>query len=282
MSLKQKKIGFIGCGNMAHAIITGLIRQGTPAENITASNRTLSKLEQIRLSTGIAITNDNGIVAQCSDVIILSVKPQVLAQVCQPLTGINLSSKLVISIAAGVATTTIEHWLAQPCSIVRAMPNTPASILQAATGLYSNLRCAVEQQEVAESIFAAIGKTEWVKDESLINVVTAIAGSSPAYVFKFIEAMVEQATLDGLEPRCARKLATQAVLGAAKLAQSQEEVNLEDLTVAVTSPGGTTAAALASLEQNHFTDTLQQAVSAATNRGIALGQEINATTGEQP
>jgi len=258
---------------MASAIISGLVNKGLTPTNIKASNRSEDKLHKIKSSSGILTTADNRHAAEFSEVIVISVKPQILPQVCEQLRDIDLSNKLIVSVAAGITTGKITEFLGQPVAVVRAMPNTPAIISEGATGLFANSQTSQKQKDSAIAIFSAIGKTEWVEQESLIDVVTAIAGSAPAYVFLFIQAMVDQAVKDGLDPISARNLATQAVLGASKLAQIKTDDSLNDLRKAVTSPGGTTAAALASFEQDNFSNIIKKAVSAAINRGKELGEQ---------
>ena len=211
------KISFIGCGNMASAIIHGLIANGLDTENILASNRGQEKLEAIKNSTGIQVTTDNIKAANFSDILILAIKPQILPKICQQLGSIDLSNKLIISVVAGVTTDRISQLCHreipnkescnQALSIVRAMPNTPATISEAATGLYANSKTSAAQKTQATNIFDAIGLSQWVDKESLIEVITGIAGSSPAYIFLFIQSMVERAVEQGLEPEAARKLA---------------------------------------------------------------------------
>ncbi len=269
----NNKISFIGCGNMASAIILGLVDKGLAPTNIKASNRGHEKLNKIKELSGILTTIDNRKAVEFSEVIVISVKPQILPLVCKQLNDIDLSNKLFISVAAGVTSDKIAELLNQPVAIVRAMPNTPASISESATGLFANNQTSQNQKDSAVAIFSTIGKTEWVEQESLIDVVTAIAGSAPAYVFLLIQAMVEQAINNGLDPIVARNLATQAVMGASKLAQIQSDDSLNELRKIVTSPGGTTAAAIASFEQNEFSNIIKKAISAAINRGKELGEQ---------
>lgn len=267
------KISFIGCGNMASAIILGLVENGLTPQNIMASNRSSEKLDKIKSTSNILTTTNNREAAEFSDVIVISVKPQILPQVCGQLCDIDLSNKLVISIAAGITTDKIVRNLAQPVAVVRAMPNTPSTILEGATGLFANSHTSENQKNSATNIFSSIGIAEWVDKESLIDVVTAIAGSAPAYVFLFLQSMIEQAIDSGLAPTSARNLATQAVKGASQLAQTKSDESLQDLRKAVTSPGGTTAAAISSFEQDEFSNIIKKAVSAAINRSKELGEQ---------
>lgn len=273
MAEKKSIIGFIGAGNMASAIIEGLVASGKPAQEIVASNPTEPKLQWLAKSCGIKTTSDNLAAVNMSNVIVLAIKPQKLASVCEKLATQDLTGKLIISIAAGINSDKITQLLGQPLAIIRAMPNTPATVSLGATGLFANTKTSQYQRQLAESIFSAVGTTEWVEQESLIDVVTAIAGSAPAYVFQFIESMVAQAMAEGMDSKCARNLATQAVLGAAKLAQTKSQTSLQDLRIAVTSPGGTTAAALASFAEDDFSNIIQKAVAAAAARGRELGEK---------
>ncbi len=269
----QTDIAFIGAGNMSTAIIQGLVSSGADVAKITASNPSQSKLDQLKQQCEIRTTNDNLEAAKRADVIVLGVKPQKLPDVCKHLSQLDLTGKLIISVAAGVTVDAIANDLNQPLAIVRAMPNTPATVSAAATGMYANGATSESQKQITESIFASIGVTEWVENESLIDVVTGIAGSAPAYIFQFIQSMVDQAISEGMPAECARNLATQAVLGAAKLAQAKPESTLEELRIAVTSPGGTTAAALNSFAEDGFSNIIQKAVAAAVNRGRELGEQ---------
>ena len=265
------KIGFIGCGNMTSAIVRGLINSGISREEILASNRGVEKLEEIKHQTGISSTQDNLLCAEFSEVLILSVKPQVLPEVCVSLKEADLSSKVIVSIAAGITTTKISESLNQDVPVIRAMPNTPALVSEGATGLFANRLTTVEQKQQVQSIFDSVGCTSWVENESLIDVVTAIAGSAPAYIYMLMDAITEQAVSDGLNYSSARKLVTQAVIGSGKLAQLNEETSLLELRQNVTSRGGTTAAAIDSFEQNGFSNIVKQAVSAAIKRSRELG-----------
>jgi len=266
------KISFIGCGNMASAIVQGLVSTGMPADQIMASNPSNEKLKAIKSKTGILTTRDNIKAANFSDCLVLSIKPQILPKICEQLSSIDLTKKLIISVAAGVSSKKIGELLTQPLAVIRAMPNTPALVSEAATGLYANELSSKTERLKAEEIFLSIGEVKWVENESLIDVVTGISGSAPAYIFLFIQSMINQAVKQGLDPETARTLATQAVKGSALLAQNQNSTPLCELQKRVTSPGGTTEAAIKSFEENNFSNIIEQAVAAAISRGKELGE----------
>ncbi|MGB0496336.1 MAG: pyrroline-5-carboxylate reductase [Kangiellaceae bacterium] len=267
------RIGFIGCGNMASAIIKGMVRSGFNANRILVSNRSIEKLEKIQTDTAVSITQNNQQVCENSDVIMLAIKPQMFETVCKPLSKVNMENKLVISVAAGVNTSRITNLFEQDFAVIRAMPNTPSMISEGATGLFANTLCSHEDKNIATKIFQSVGNFAWVKDEDQINTVTAIAGSSPAYIYLFMQAMIDQAMTLGLDAESARTLVTQSLLGTAKLAQAHTDTPLSDLREAVTSPGGTTFEAIHSLNNNNFSEIVKDAVKAAYNRGVNLGED---------
>jgi len=271
MTPSPQKYGFIGCGNMAKALIQGLLADSVAPENIWVSCPQPEKHKAFAEQTQINMTRDSIVLAQQALTMILAVKPQVIPQVLDQLSQIDLSEHSIISIAAGINCDTIEKRLQQPVAIIRAMPNTPAAIQQAATGLFANTRVNTSQKIVAKQLFSAVGQFAWVELESQIDLVTAIAGSSPAYCFMFIQAMVEQAEDLGMPESVARQLATQSMLGAAKLVQTNTSQELQQLIDAVTSKGGTTEAAIASLKQNKFSDSIKEAVKSAYQRAQQLG-----------
>ncbi|MCW9000531.1 MAG: pyrroline-5-carboxylate reductase, partial [Kangiellaceae bacterium] len=221
---------------------------------------------------GLHITNNNREAAEFADIVVLAVKPQKMPDVLPQLSHINFADKFIISVAAGYMSTKIETGLDQSVPIIRAMPNTPALIKLGATGMFATSKVNTEQKQVAQSIFEAIGETVWVEKESQIDIVTAIAGSSPAYAFLFMQAIIDQAVANGLSEEKAFKLVTQAISGAAQLAQAQTDKSLEILRKEVTSPGGTTAAAISSFKNDDFENIVKKAVSAAVNRGRELGK----------
>ncbi len=266
----NKAVAFIGCGNMAQAIIGGLVESGWPAEKIIASNPSTPKLEKVADRFNIKTSFDNKQAANFADILVIAVKPQKMADAIGQLSDCDLTNKLVISVAAGQTIQQICKLLGQSPTVVRAMPNTPALIKQGATGVYAPASISAPNKAIVTRIFEAIGTITWVDKESQIDMVTAIAGSSPAYVFLMMQAMIEQAQSAELDERQAFNLVTQAFSGAAQLARSTPEKSLEQLRREVTSPGGTTAAAITSLKNANFESIVKQAVLAAENRGKEL------------
>ena len=268
----ELKIAFIGGGNMAQALIGGLAGRLTAATNIHIVDvmpTTLTLLsERFGVTTAQAPTD---VLAAC-DVIVLAVKPQQLREVVATIKPF-LTSQLVLSIAAGIRAADISRWLGGHQAIVRTMPNTPALIGKGITGAYAMSGVTELQKESADALLRSVGETVWVTDEAQIDSVTAISGSGPAYVFYFIEAMQQAATELGLSAEQGRQLAQATFAGAAALAsQSDEPVSL--LRERVTSKGGTTYAALTSMEASGVKAALVKALHAAADRGRELGEEF--------
>ncbi|MGX5172931.1 pyrroline-5-carboxylate reductase [Aliikangiella sp. IMCC44653] len=267
----QPKVAFIGCGNMARAIILGMLKSGWPVNSVMGSNPSQGKLNLLLEHYPMPTTHNNQQAVEFADIVVLAVKPQKMLEVCRPLAHIDMRTKLVISVAAGFPADKIANAFEQDIAVIRAMPNTPALIGSGATGLYANAKVSSQQKAQAEAIFGSVGKSAWVENESDINTVTAIAGSSPAYVFLMMQSMVEQAIACGLSQSTAKALVTQAFLGTAQLAQETPAKSLEQLRKEVTSPGGTTAAAINSLIGDNFEAIVKSAVTAAIRRGEELG-----------
>jgi pyrroline-5-carboxylate reductase len=264
-------VGFIGAGNMARSLAGGLARNGWPRDRIALSDPDHTQRAAVTQSLGLTVHDNNLEVARQADILVFAVKPQLLAQVATELAvTVQQKKPLVISIAAGVRSADIERWLGGNIPIVRAMPNTPALIGSGAAGLYGNARVTETQHDQAESILRAVGATVWVTDEQLIDVVTALSGSGPAYFFLVMEALEEAAIKAGLDPTHARLLTLETAVGAAKMAlEGSEEPAL--LRKRVTSPGGTTEAAINVMEQSGLRRILGEAVAAATRRAHELG-----------
>lgn len=267
----NKKIAFIGAGNMAKAIIGGLIARGYDAKKITASGPRIENLQQVADEFSIVVTTDNLAAARNADVIILSVKPQMLKQVATEIASATSHQPLIISLAAGITTESLQTWLGKNSSLVRAMPNTPSQVLLGATGMFANAQVTFEQKEIAHSILSAVGVVTWVANESLINTVTAVSGSGPAYYFLFMEAMIEAAIQQGMSPADAKVLTLQTALGAATLA-AKSELDVSELRRRVTSPKGTTEQAILSFESDQLRTIVAKAMQSCANRADELSK----------
>ncbi len=282
-TLLNQQIGFIGAGNMAQAIIHGLLasdRQsktdGLHASQIACANPSNGKLELLKQQYPKLITsNDNREVAQQADILLIAVKPQKLAEALTPLADLDFSNKLLISVAAGVETATFATLLQQELALVRAMPNTPAVISQGATGLFATKMVTEKQKAQAAAIFEAVGQSAWIAKETQMDLVTAIAGSAPAYYFLFLEAIIESAIAQGMDLATAKLLASQTAFGATAMVAQDLEQDIAELRQNVTSPGGTTAAALASFEHNQFKQIVDKAIRSAVDRGQELAKIAN-------
>ncbi|WP_251358750.1 pyrroline-5-carboxylate reductase [Kangiella sp. TOML190] len=272
-TLEKVHIGFIGAGNMAQAIIHGLLSNGLSQNQVACSNPSNGKLEALKQQyPNLTTSNHNRQVVETSDIVIFAVKPQKLAAALTPLADQNFSNKLLISVAAGVETETFSTLLKQELAVVRAMPNTPALIGQGATGLFATESVNRQQKSQSETIFDAVGKSAWLEQEQQMDLVTAIAGSAPAYYFLFLEAIIDSAIAQGMDPKTAKLLASQTAFGASSMVAQDLSQDIATLRTKVTSPGGTTAAALASFEQSQFQSIVDKAIKSAVNRGIELAK----------
>ncbi len=259
---------------MASSLIGGLINNHYPADHISVTDLEPQKLDQLSQQYQIQTSTDNLDVVRQSDIVVLAVKPQVLAEVCKQLSSTVCETRpLIISIAAGIRSTDIDRWLGNGHAIVRCMPNTPSLIQAGATGLYANAQCDEQQKQTAQQILQSAGLTLWVEEESLLDAVTAVSGSGPAYFFLFMEAMQQAGTKLGLDEDTASLLARQTALGAARMAIEGED-NPATLRAKVTSKGGTTAAAIASFEQSGFAEMVERALTAARDRACELADEL--------
>ena len=267
-------IAFIGAGNMAGALIAGLIADGVPVERIIATDPAADKCEALRAATGIRTLQDNRAAAAVADIVVLAVKPQIIREVALELAPqIQATRPLVISIAAGVRCDSLQAWLGGRVALVRTMPNTPAMIQSGATVLYATPLVSDAQREQAESLMRAVGLTQWIDDELLMDAVTALSGSGPAYYFLVMEAMEAAACELGLPPRTAHLLTLQTAFGAARMALESSDPP-QTLRARVTSPGGTTERALQALEQGGLRDLFRRALEAARDRSVELSTDI--------
>lgn len=270
MTLSQHMIGFIGSGNMANALIGGLIANGHPAQQIIASDLDIAKGQALSEQYGIRVTQDNFEVVNSSDVVVLAVKPQIMQKVAEPLQVLVQQHKpLVISIAAGIRTDALQIWLGSDTAIVRCMPNTPALLQAGATGLYATAQVSAEQKQLAEAILATAGITWWMDKEADLDAVTAVSGSGPAYFFLILQAMEQAGEQLGLSAAAARQLSAQTALGAARMVLEGGE-DPATLRAKVTSPGGTTERAIQSMQNDGLESIMIRALTAARDRAVAL------------
>jgi pyrroline-5-carboxylate reductase len=266
-------IGFIGAGNMAYAIISGLMNNGVAATQIKISDTDKTLLSLRKKEFQLEIFTDNLELAKRCDVLIFAIKPQILADVCRQLKGALNPKTLIISIAAGVRTADINRWLGDNQAIVRAMPNTPALLNQGISGSFANEKVSDGQKKLAHTILQSVGKNLWVVEENQLNAVTAVSGSGPAYFFLMIEAMTKAGVSLGLDEKMAQKLSIQTALGASMMANTGDNSPTE-LRQKVTSPNGTTQAAIESFQAQNFEQIIAHAMRAAFDRAGELANEL--------
>jgi pyrroline-5-carboxylate reductase len=270
--MTRQTIGFIGAGNMARSLAGGLLNNGWARDRLVFSDPEPQQRQAIETALGVRAFASNADCVEHARIVVLAVKPQVLKAVAQDLAAaVQAEQPLVISIAAGVRTEAIERWLGGGLAVVRAMPNTPALVGSGASGLYANPRVSSEQRDQAEALLRAVGVTVWLDREDLLDAVTAVSGSGPAYFFLFIEALEAAAVRAGLDTATARLLAVETAYGAAKMALESGEEPAQ-LRKRVTSPGGTTERALAVMEQAQLPDIVDRAVQAARARSEELAR----------
>ncbi|AHI30792.1 MULTISPECIES: pyrroline-5-carboxylate reductase [Marinobacter] len=267
-------ISFIGAGNMASAIIGGMLDSGFKAANIWVSAPDDNHLQSIRKQFGVSVTTDNRYCAEQADMVVLAVKPQVMASVCSDIAPVVQNTRpLMVSIAAGLEASTLDEWLGGGLPLVRVMPNTPSLVGKGAAGLYANDQVKEKQKTMVESVFNSIGSALWVEDESLLHAVTALSGSGPAYFFLMLEALEEAATDAGIAGETARALAIQTMAGAAEMA-GRSEHDPGQLKRNVMSPGGTTEQAIQTFEEGGMRDLVKKAYSAAYKRSGEMAKEL--------
>ncbi len=272
----NQRIAFIGAGNMAGALIGGLLADGLPPDKLIAADPNPAQRAALSEMRGIETTASNEEAVSGADTVVLAVKPQTLKDVAEALAAsVQATRPLIISIAAGIRCERVASWLGGGLPVVRAMPNTPALVQSGATGMYANAAVSSEQKESAESLLRAVGLTCWLEQESTIDAVTALSGSGPAYYFLVMEVMEAAATKLGLPAETARLLNLQTALGAARMALESSEPP-QTLRARVTSPGGTTAAALHVLEAGNLQALFDDALAAARDRSVTLSDELGA------
>jgi len=267
-------LSFIGGGNMAGSLIAGLIADGWNPASIRVSDTDTRQLGRLSQRFPIETTSDNARAIEGADVVVMAVKPQVMENVALTLaSSLSRVEPLVISIAAGIPEAALRQWLGDKTAIVRCMPNTPAMVQSGATAMYANPFVTDDQRSIAESILRAVGIIIWVDDEAMMDAVTALSGSGPAYIFLFLEAMQSAGQELGFSGETAYLLALQTVFGAAKMAlESQEDA--ATLRQRVTSPGGTTERAINTLHEGGFEKLVSKALHAAAERSRELAREF--------
>ncbi|XKE45815.1 pyrroline-5-carboxylate reductase [Halomonas organivorans] len=268
------QVTFIGAGNMASAIIGGMIESGYPRDAITATAPHEEALAPIRERLSIHTSTDNAAAVAEADVVVLAVKPQIMHDVCADLRdAVQARKPLILSVAAGLSADTLETWLGGELAVVRCMPNTPSLVGAGAAGLYANGRVDGDQRRLATELLEAVGLVEWVEEEALLEAVTAVSGSAPAYFFLMFEAMEEAGAKLGLPADTARRLAMQTAFGAARMAMDSDKTPGE-LKRNVMSPGGTTERAIAHLEDAGLRRIVAEAMDACATRAREMAEEL--------
>ncbi|MFG0763461.1 pyrroline-5-carboxylate reductase [Aeromonas media] len=270
--MQHRTLAFIGAGNMSRSIIAGLIQAGYPAERITAANPSRPKLDELADQFGIHITQNNAEAAREAEVIVLAVKPQLMAAMLEALVAElgSLEGKLLVSIAAGIKVERLQEMAGGHARIIRTMPNTPSLLGLGMTGLYAPAGIEQADRDFAEQMMQAVGKTLWVAQESGINGVIAAAGSAPAYFFLFMQGIAEEAEAMGFTPEQARLLVQQTALGAAAMVEQNPELSLQVLREQVTSKGGTTAEAVKTFQEQGLKPLTARAMQAAVTRAAEM------------
>ncbi|HXR02410.1 MAG TPA: pyrroline-5-carboxylate reductase [Pseudomonas sp.] len=268
--MSKTRIAFIGAGNMAASLIGGMRAQGVEADLISASDPGAETRERVAREHGIRMVADNAQAIDGADVVLLAVKPQMMKTVCESLKPALKPEQLVVSIAAGITCASMQAWLGEQ-PIVRCMPNTPALLRQGVSGLYATADVSPTQRQQAETLLSAVGIALWLDEETQLDAVTAVSGSGPAYFFLLIEAMTAAGVKLGLSHDVAEQLAEQTALGAARMA-TESDVDAAELRRRVTSPAGTTEAAIKSFQADGFEAIVEKALSAAAHRSAEMAE----------
>jgi len=266
-------IGFIGAGNMAYALIKGLLNNGFDANQINISDPNEELLLNRESELKVTTYSDNTSLLSNSDIIFFAVKPQVLSSVCLELKGVVKSKHLFVSIVAGIRSSDINRWLGGNFALIRTMPNTPALFQSGVTGLFANKVVDNEQKTLVESILSSVGECFWVNEEKLIDAITAISGSGPAYFFLLMESMKQAGMALGLDEETANSLSIQTAYGASLMANKTGK-DSRTLRTEVTSPNGTTQSAIESFQDQNFEGIVANATRAAYDRARELSNEL--------
>jgi pyrroline-5-carboxylate reductase len=270
-------LAFLGGGNMGRALIGGLLRRGTRPEHICVGESFAPARDALSADFGIQATTDNAAAVEAASVVVVAVKPQIAGTVLAPLQPLLQRTRpLVISIAAGIRIAALESWCGAGVPVVRAMPNRPALVGAGATGLFAPASVASAHREVAEKVMQAVGEVVWVTTEDHLDVVTALSGSGPAYFFLLAELLTQGAIDLGLEPSAARRLAIATLHGAGQLAHAGDG-DLARMRAEVTSKGGTTEAAVKSLESADLRGIIARALEAAARRSRELAEQFGSS-----
>ena len=266
-------IGFIGAGNMAYALIKGLLNNGFDANQINISDPNEELLLNRESELKVTTYSDNTSLLSNSDIIFFAVKPQVLSSVCLELKGVVKSKHLFVSIVAGIRSSDINRWLGGNFALIRTMPNTPALFQTGVTGLFANELVNNEQKSLVSSILSSVGECFWVDEEKLIDAITAISGSGPAYFFLLMESMKQAGMALGLDEETANSLSIQTAYGASLMANKTGK-DSRTLRAEVTSPNGTTQSAIESFQDQNFEGIVANATRAAYDRARELSNEL--------
>ena len=267
--MTKPTIAFIGTGNMARAILEGLLSDGYPAGSIWATRRQVDLLADLA-DQGVNTTSDNAVAVAAADIVVISVKPQMMRETLKGLApAIQARKPLLVSVAAGIDADALERWAGGDLAVIRSMPNTPSLLKRGACGLFANARTSAEQRQSANDIMGAVGITIWCDTEAGIDQVIAVSGSGPAYFFLMMEKMIEAGISLGMDADAARELTLQTALGAAQMAK-QTGVEPAELRRRVTSPGGTTEQAILSFERDNLGDTVKRAMTSCRDRAVEM------------
>ena len=266
-------IGFIGAGNMAYALIKGLLNNGFNTNQINISDPNEELLQSRESELEVTTYSDNTSLLSNSDIIFFAVKPQVLSSVCLELKGVVKSKHLFVSIVAGIRSSDINRWLGGNFALIRTMPNTPALFQSGVTGLFANEVVDNEQKSLVSSILSSVGECFWVNEEKLIDAITAISGSGPAYFFLLMQSMTQAGMALGLDEETANSLSIQTAYGASLMANKTGK-NSRTLRSEVTSPNGTTQSAIESFQDQNFEGIVANATRAAYDRARELSNEL--------
>ena len=272
--MQEPVITVIGAGNMGRSLIGGLIKNNYPPHKLCAIDPHIQKLHELEASFSISTSTSFEEVISKSNILLFAIKPQLFREVILDIKSlIQTYTPLIISIAAGITTQSIHHWIGQDIAIVRAMPNIAALIGHSATGLYANSFVSLEQVKIAEKILKSVGITAWLTEEKQLDIITALSGSGPAYFFLFMSCLEKSAIQQGLSKELSHLFTMQTTLGAAHMAL-ENTLSFDAMREQVTSTGGTTEAAINVMQENHIASIIDDAVNAAIKRAHTLAQSL--------